>query len=238
MIKAAVCDDNTFILEDIKKMLSKFISQNPSINISFDYYSDGATLLAEPESYNIYLLDIEIGNINGIDVARQIHKKSENALIFFITSHDSFLDDALDTRPFRYLRKPIEEKRLFTGINSAINQLKSFENFIIVHNKKDIIKVKTKDIAYVTIEKRKTAIVSCNETIFVDEKYSEVQEMLENSLFVSSHKSFFINLEYVHSFNATDVTLKIGDELKTVDMSRRNYKGFTEKFLEYARTKN
>lgn len=238
MINVAVCDDNLEILNILKKLLKRFTLQNSDIHISFSFFSDGNKLINSEENYTIFLLDIEIGDINGIDLAKQIQKRKPEAIIFFITSHDSFLDDALDTRPFRYLRKPIEEKRLFDGIIAALNHLSQLEANIAVHSKKDIIKVKTNDIVYITIENRKTTIIKKDETLVIDDKFSDIQEMLSDKSFVSSHKSFFVNLEFVHSFNTKNVILKNGDNLITVDMSRRNYKGFNDKFFDYVRSKN
>lgn len=237
MLKIAVCDDDEFIVETMKTLLERYFKRI-KIECGINYYNDGKKLLESEIVYDFLFLDIEMGELNGIDVSKKLRLKNSASFVFFITSHETFLDDALDTRPFRYLRKPIDEKRLYSGIDSALKLMYAEKPSIVVTSKKECIKISASDIVYITISNRKALVITKKDEILTDEKYQLVKDKLPKNLFVASHNSFVVNLEYVFKFNTNNITLRCGDKEYVVDISRRNYKGFYNKFFEYVRNKN
>ena len=81
-LKIAVCDDEKIICEDIQKKL---------INIKSDYLIDSFNtsndILLNALKYDIIFLDIEMPEIDGLSIAKELRQRSYKGYIVFLTSH-------------------------------------------------------------------------------------------------------------------------------------------------------
>lgn len=60
---------------------------------------------------DILILDIQMGSINGIELAREIRKLNENNIIIFTTNYLEYALQGYEVAAFRYLKKPIDYSR-------------------------------------------------------------------------------------------------------------------------------
>ena len=77
-------------------------------------------VLSSHEYYDIYLLDIEMKSVNGLEVAKQINLFSPNSLIVFITSYEKYIYEAFDALAFNFIKKPIDNQRFQAIIEKAM----------------------------------------------------------------------------------------------------------------------
>ena len=70
-----------------------------------DLYNSPSELEKSDKLYDIVFLDVEMRNTTGIEVAKRINKEAENCLIFFVTNYETYLDEALNVRAFRFWKK-------------------------------------------------------------------------------------------------------------------------------------
>lgn len=89
MLRIGICDD---VIEEVEKQEKQIRQITYQMGIQADIrkcYS-GMDLLTEIElsgQFHIILLDIELGELNGIETARQIRENDVECNIIFITSH-------------------------------------------------------------------------------------------------------------------------------------------------------
>lgn len=128
------------LLEDdliLSAELSKFLEAN---NFSCDRVYDGDTFLRQikNESYNLYLLDINVPKINGLDVCQTIRSFDKNTPIIIISAYGDLSDkkDAFTRLADDYLVKPFQFEELLLRINSLLRRKSTSEN-----TETDIIKV-------------------------------------------------------------------------------------------------
>lgn len=96
-----ICDDEAQYIEDIEKNV-KYYFMNKFQDVHFDCFDDAKDIMSNPpEKYDIAFLDIEMGEFNGITVARKLKSKNSRLVIFFITAYNNYLDDAMDLNAFR-----------------------------------------------------------------------------------------------------------------------------------------
>ena len=116
MVKVAICDDNIDVLNKLKKLIEE---KEPKWQV--DVFSDGYTLEEQLKKnlYAIYFLDIELGSMDGYELSKEVRKKDASALIIFVSSHSEYACDAFEVDAFRFLRKPIEEEKVFEAIEKA-----------------------------------------------------------------------------------------------------------------------
>lgn len=238
LLYVAVCDDNSDELNNEAALIEDLFKEK-NVPYSINKFISPKDLLKSPITYDILFLDIEMDELNGIELAQHLSERNENSLVFFITNYSIYLDKAFDVNAVRYLNKPVDRTRLSTGIDSAIERLRSAAKKISVTRAKSKVKVSI-DIAsiiYITNTGRHTKIVSTSHDTFeTEEVFSTVKNMIEKEVnyFCLSHQSFYINLKYVLNYTKKDVTMSYAGNTYEAIMTRRRFKEFDEKFFSMA----
>ena len=86
MYHIAICDDDCEVIEKVEKI----IETNYSKKMECDVFQSAEKLISHQEMekiiYDIYLLDIEMGEISGLELAKKIREDSKNCVIISIFS--------------------------------------------------------------------------------------------------------------------------------------------------------
>lgn len=79
-MKIVICDDEKIYVDKVYDIVKKYCE-----NDEISCYENAEQLLNDIENstYNndIYILDIEIDNVNGLDIAKKIREKDTSAII-------------------------------------------------------------------------------------------------------------------------------------------------------------
>ena len=89
-----------------------------------DYYYNPILALDEfkPNLYDLIILDIQMPDINGFQLYREIKKRDIKAKICFLTASESIFDIAYKFSPvYTFIRKPIQNNDLIRIINGILN---------------------------------------------------------------------------------------------------------------------
>ena len=78
-----------------------------------------AASFGEGQNPDIYILDIEMPRMNGLEVAKAIRTRDSKALIVFLTSHVKYMPDVFEVVTFDFISKPITEERLRALLDKA-----------------------------------------------------------------------------------------------------------------------
>ena len=106
---------------DICIMLKVVLEQNGFI---VNYYFKPMIALDEFKSnfYNLIILDIQMSDINGMQLYREIRKKDKNVKMCFLTGSETLFDIAYKfTRVYNFITKPVENKELIKIVNDVLN---------------------------------------------------------------------------------------------------------------------
>ena len=104
-LRIAVCDDNREDLEKEYRLIKELLHEK-EVSYEIDTYISAAALLSAQILYDMVFLDVEMGNLNGIDVAEKLLESKEDTFIFFITNYSIYSDRASDIHAHRFLSKP------------------------------------------------------------------------------------------------------------------------------------
>ena len=232
-MKVLICDDDKCIVDEIKNNLNAF-SDKHKIVFDIDLFYNGVELLNSNISYDMAFIDIEMPLVNGLTLSAQLKKVNSNIIIFIITSHDAYLDDAMDLDVFRYLSKPIDNNRFFRALNTAINYYHSNTQIITLEYYDEYYSVFTSDIVYITIEERKAVIITRTrqKKYYTNKKLSYWKEKLKDyDYFAQPHYSYLVNLRYVSDFNKTELNINVDLKSETLPISQRNYSNFKKAYF-------
>ncbi len=203
----AICDDEQKYIDEIRGCLDAYGRKN---NISFDIYefTSGKELIECDLIFSIAFLDIEVGDVSGIDIGRKLKQNNNNIILMCVTAYNHYLDDALDLGIIRYFNKPIDEKRLMKGIEKAVSIVDETEVKIeLKDDDNNVNYLKCKDIVFVEITGRNTTVHTINGDYKSNDTMKDWVQRLNKSYFISPHKSFWVNINYITSYTREYVVL-------------------------------
>lgn len=229
MINFIICDDNKYVREVNEKVISKIAMPfDFNYNIyKFDKYTIKLkNLINTPSDINIYILDLELPNKSGINIAKEIRKVDWDSIIIILTSHEelelTLLKQKLLILDFISKFDNYEE-RLTDTINMIINKINN-KKIITFKCNKEIHHVKLDNIIYVyrnsAIEK--TIIVTNEDEYPVRESLSEIVKKLDVR-FVRTHRACYVNKEKIESIDFKNSIIYFINDT-SIDYLSRNYK--------------
>lgn len=193
MINFIVCDDNKEILQLINKIINKIMFKT-KIGYEVFQYIDYNQIKNYNKNNVIYILDIEVGNISGIDIARRIRLKDYKSPIIFLTSHGELANTIIedDIMFLSFINKFNNmEKRLEQAIKTAVNILNNNQVVEII-DKDTTYYIDQNDVYYIKSEKlSKKSIIKTTNELKVNKTLKELEQLFPN--LIRSHKSCLVN---------------------------------------------
>lgn len=237
MYHIAVCDDDGMFVEYIKKIIKESWNEDEK-ELKFYEYSSGEELIKsmmEMLQYDLLILDMQLGGMNGDETARLFRKKFPDAVLVFCSGVRTPTIQSFKATPFRYLLKSHSDDEFQSEMREILKEMVrcSKDLYIIGHYRKNMVKVRLKNILYIENAKRGSRVVvspSCEEArfeemILVNEKIVELSERFPQLVF--AHSSYVVNIEHVDYVNSTGIVLDSGEMLS---VSRLYQKSFREVF--------
>ncbi|MCR8746247.1 LytR/AlgR family response regulator transcription factor [Romboutsia lituseburensis] len=229
MIKIAICEDEKEQQELLKNYIEK-IFEGLSIKYSLDIFNSGEELLENYSKYiDLILLDIQLGEINGMDTARKIRILDNNVEIIFITSLIEYALEGYEVRAYRYLVKPVKYDDIKENIINCIKEVEIKNKYIIIKKQGNQIKLDINEITYIEVQKETITIHTLNEVYKISGTMSNIEKEIDCSRFFRCHKSFLVNLEHIKIIKQYVAILENNEE---VPISRYRFKETKDKFFD------
>lgn len=149
-MKIAIVEDEKVQQDYLCKMLQT-IAEEKQLTLSLRVFESAEAFLfaSEEEKMDVVLLDIELKNINGYELAELIRKKDKKIPLAFITGLKDFVFDGYKVDACGYILKPIKKESVKQLIIRIIEKLSLSEKKIIVKTKEGIINIYENDICYI-----------------------------------------------------------------------------------------
>lgn len=212
MIDITLCDDNKSIIEIYSNKIKEIASRN-NFNVTIHSYYKGEALLFDLEDgnnkSNIYILDMNMGKLNGIETAREIRKFYPDSKIIFLTVNRELVFESFEVMPMDYLLKDnINFEKLELVLLKAFQSVKEKGDIFTFEVRKSIKYIKTNDILFFEVNKR-IITMECNteENIQFYSSIEKIEEQLKNKNFIRVHRSFVVNLRYIKDIKGNMITL-------------------------------
>lgn len=228
-MKIAICDDEQIYIDNIAEHLDIFSAEN---NIDFEksIFTSSADILASDIRFDIAVLDVEMDNINGIKLGSELRKRNPHIILIYVTAYRKYLDDALNLNAVRFFEKPLDPQRFYRGLRDAVKRIDNTSISFYLKDQELTERISAQDIIFVEIEKRKTKVVTRDKEYHSDYHISFWQDKLTSTIFISPHKSYIINFNYVTAYERNYVIL---DERYKVNIARNKQADFYRKFMQY-----
>lgn len=230
-MRIAICDDLTEYRLSLKCYAEEYFKLH-HIESNLDEFKAGADLLNSDTNYDILFLDIELGDTNGIAVAKEIQQKHKNTVILIVTAYHQYLDDAMDIQVTRYIDKPVTQNRIFLALDKAMSVIS--ENVITLHIKDSkVIRLKVSDIIYVEAKLKGVFVYTKYGSYRVKETMKQINTLLTASFFAVPHNSYFVNMNYIRNFQRNEILLADPYESVRISVATRKQAEFKRRFLDF-----
>lgn len=217
LLKVAICDDNLPLTEKINRLLSNY---DPNMFETYTYYSPFKLIRQlDEENFDFFILDIEMNELSGIDLAKNIREQGILSPIVFLTNYKEYMEEVFQVQTFDYLLKPLTQDRMNQLLDKLRQHIgKSEKNFVFSINKV-IHKVPTKEIVYFEKDKRQVLIHTVENTYKPYMSTNNVTEQLDVD-FVQTHSSFIINCSYIKELGKNFLLINLKGEFVEIPISR------------------
>ena len=238
MLKIILCDDNIQFLESLYELLEKqcreiFPQEDNFIIGPVFSDSERAIEYIKKHEVDILLLDIDMPNLSGFDVAKILCKDYEHIKIIFMSAYDNLVYSTFEFYPFAYLRKShitSELPKVLSRIADKLQEPKRQITLITTDGPK-VIDVKSIVFAeskrnYLEINLLQGKQYICRGTLTGFEK-----DILPSPFF-RIHSAFLVNLEYVEQIQKSDCVLI---ENSVLPIAQRRASEFKKTYMDYLR---
>lgn len=225
----AICDDEAADVQFLSKLVIQWASDN-KYRISIETFNSSEEFLfkSADKKSDILLLDVEMGKMNGVELARDVRRNNREIQIVFVTGYMEYIQEGYEVEALNYLLKPITNEKLFAVLNRAVERLKACEKALLLTVSDEIIRIPLYEIKYVEVRKNYVTIHS-GKDYEVKKTLSELEKNLDDSFFRTG-RSFIVNLRFVRKITRTNVELAGG---LVVPLSRGLYDNINRAMIEY-----
>ena len=202
----AVCDDESIDLSKTLELL-KIYDSAQQLRIS-SFMSAGDLLSSiKNKAFDIVLLDIEMEPLNGFDAAKQIVAMDNPPVVIFTTKSNAYALKGYGIA-IRYLQKSLTEQDLYEALDIAIAEASAHRLTIQVEN--TIHAIPLRDIYYIETFGHYAVIHTEKDSFRIRSTLKEITAKLPKGYFVSTHKSYIVNLEHISYATSTVIHLDNG----------------------------
>ena len=151
-MKIAICDDETIILDEVSSYIKKYSEQSGKSELEVLTFSSAGSLLNALDSgdlFDIFILDVYIGDEMGTALAREIRARDIEIPIIFLTTSIEHAPESLETDTLRYLIKPLNPEKLYEAMDVAVEKAEKLgSKFIMLKTENGIENINISNILY------------------------------------------------------------------------------------------
>ena len=217
-LKTIIIDDEPIAIDRLVDMLKG----NNKVQV-IGTFTDASKAIELAKEADLILLDIIMPKIGGIEFAKDVRT---NAEIIFTTAHEEYTKESYRLGVMSYLLKPFSELQLTQAID-RVYKIKFSQSFplpsedTIVNPAFEMVAVKTlthtylikhSEILYGRAHDGKVILKTLNGNIIgniiVNESFEGLLGRLPNSIFIKTHKSYFVNKLFVDRIDRSSIYLR------------------------------
>ncbi len=211
--RIAVCDDSPIDLQYDTQMIKQWAHERQT-SVEAEAFPSAESFLfryAEEKDFDILLLDIEMGAMDGVSLARQIRRENQAVQIIFVTGYSDYIAEGYEVEALHYLMKPLNQEKLFQVLDRAVEKCKQTERSLILDISGEMVRLPFYEIRYLEVHQNYVTVCA-REEYTVRRTLSDFEKELDDR-FLRVGRAFIINLNQVRRVTRKEVILSDGTAL-------------------------
>lgn len=236
MLKLCICDDEPGDQAQIRALAERFAGEHPEFPLEIRTFSSPYDLWEHVEDkggFDLYLLDVLMPHMAGLELARRIRKREEPSEIVFLTSSREYALEAFDVAACGYLVKPVDPERFDRTLLAAVQRLNKSENLcLLLKTRESLRRIPFRDLVVVESfnHSRVCTLADGSAAVTPDTLTSLMERLSADPRFFSPHRAYIINLDYITALNPDHVLLSSGQR---IPVPRANLPALKKAYMEY-----
>ncbi len=229
-IRVALCDDEETVREYLGRLLEEW-KERQNDQLQIEYFESAESFLfqyEEDKRWQLLILDIEMGKMNGVELAKKVREHNKEVQILFVTGYMDYISDGYEVEALHYLLKPVTKEKLFSVLDRARERMKKSEKALFLQGSDETVRIPYYEIRYVEVQHNYVTIHAA-EDYTVKKTLSELEEELGDGFFRTG-RSFLVNLKCVKRITKKEVSLKDG---MVIPLSRGMYEKINREIIRY-----
>ena len=211
--RVAIVDDSTTDAEFVKGILNSWAEQR-LIDIQAEVFPSAESFLfryAEDKDWDILLLDIEMGAMDGVTMAKRVRQDNEAVQIVFITGYSDYIAEGYEVAALHYLMKPVNRDKLLTVLDRAMEKRKQEERCLNLEAYGEMVRIPFYEIRYLDVHQNYVT-VHAKADYTVKRTLGDFEKELDDRFFRVG-RGMILNLKYIQRVTKTEVRLSDGTVL-------------------------
>jgi len=187
------------------------------------------SLLTGGECVQLLLLDIEFGQLNGLEMAAQLRECGKEFSLIYITSHEDYVFDSFDTHPLHYLLKPLRKEKLAALLREDYRRQFQDDRIYLKSGGKHL-SLPFRDIYAVESSQHRVLFHTAQGVVKCPGPLSALAPRLPRWRFCQCHFSYFVNVTHITQLTRAEATLDNGEK---IPVSKRFFNSAFEQYLSF-----
>ncbi len=211
--RVAICDDSLRDAEYVEKLLNKWAASR-GVEVFDRIYPSGESFLfdyADDKMWDILLLDIEMGKLDGVSMAKEVRRDNAAVQIVFITGYSDYIAEGYEVAALHYLVKPVKEEKLMAVLDRALEKCRQNERCLNLETGGEMVRIPFYEIKYLDVQLNYVT-VHAKADYTVKRSLADFEPELDPR-FVRVGRSLILNLKFVQMVTRKEVYLSSGEVL-------------------------
>lgn len=236
MLTLCICDDRSEDLAQIRALAKRFTEEHPELPLQVQTFSSPFDLLEHLETqggFDLYLLDVLMPHLKGVELAKRIRARGETAEILFLSVSREYALEAFDVDACGYLLKPVDQERFDRLLLTAAHRLTGREDScLLLKTREGLRKILFRELVMAESfnHDRVVTLADGSTAVTADTLSSLLERLSEDLRFFSPHRAYIINLEHITALNTTHVLMSTGQR---VPVSRTSFAALKKAYMDH-----
>ena len=211
--RVAIVDDSVTDARFVEGILKDWAGEKQTA-IQAEIFSSAESFLfryAEDKEWDILLLDIEMGAMDGVTMAKKVRAHNEAVQIVFITGYSDYIAEGYEVAALHYLMKPVNREKLMTVLDRALEKRKQEERCLNLELSGEMVRLPFYEIRYLDV-RQNYVTVHAKGDYTVKRSLNDFEKELDHR-FHRVGRSMILNLKYIQRVTKTEVRLSDGTVL-------------------------
>lgn len=236
-IQIAICEDDKTQQDYIASLVKDWAEKENQV-CRIESYDSAEQLIYSFDKdfpFSVYILDIQMGGMDGMELARRIRRKDSQAVILFLTGLRDYVLEGYEVGAMRYLMKPINEEEFYRILCQIERErLVEAETYFVLERQEEVLKIPYRDIWYLEAQGHYVEMHYGEEVLRWKSGIGKLQQEFGENGFVMVRRGTLVNLGRVAKVGKTECILDNGE---AIPVSRSQYRKVNEAFIGYYRTR-
>ena len=180
--RVAVCDDQQED-RDFGQQCVLAWAQARGFAVEVAQFPTGEAFLfqyEEDRAWDILLLDVEMAQVSGVELAQRIRQEDQALQIVFLTGYSDYIAQGYDVSALHYLLKPVSREKLFAVLDRAAQRLESAQRTLVLELPGELVRVALREIEYVEVRQNYVTVHTGKEAYTVKKPLSAIERELDS----------------------------------------------------------